>query len=159
MNYKVAVITSSDKCSKGEREDKSGTIVKDMIGGQPFDIIKYEVIPDEPEMLKERLIDYSDNLKVDLILTTGGTGLGPRDQTPQATRAVIDRPAPGITEAMRVMCLPITKRAMLSQGIAGLRGLTLIINLPGSSKGAKESLEAILDELPHALRMINGGGH
>ncbi len=152
--YKVAVLTISDKCSKGQREDKSGKIVQDIVKRLPGEVVKYEIIPDEPEMIKERLIYYSDNLKVGLVLTNGGTGFTKRDLTPEATREVIEREVPGIPEAMRVECLKITKRAMLSRAIAGIRGRTLIINLPGSTKGAQESLEAILEGLPHGLDMI-----
>ncbi|MFQ5951791.1 MAG: molybdenum cofactor biosynthesis protein B [Candidatus Omnitrophota bacterium] len=152
--YKVAVLTTSDKCTKGEREDKSGKIVQELAQKIPGEIVKYEVIPDEPSLIKEKLIDYTDNLKVDVVLTTGGTGFTARDNTPEATREVIEREAPGIPEAMRSEGFKITKRAMLSRGIAGLRKKTLIINLPGSSRGAKESLEAVVDELSHGLDMI-----
>ena len=152
--YKVVVLTISDKCSQGQREDKSGKIVQELAKNLPGEVVKYEIIPDEPQMIKARLIDYCDNLKVDLVLTTGGTGFTPRDFTPEATKEVIERDVPGIPEAMRVECLKLTKRAMLSRGVAGIRGRSLIINLPGSTKGAKESLEAILEGLPHGLDMI-----
>lgn len=152
--YKVAVLTISDKCSKGEREDKSGKIVQELVKDLPGEVIKYEIISDEPEIIKEKLIDYSDNLGVDLILTNGGTGFTARDLTPEATKEIIERDVPGIPEAMRTECLSLTKRAMLSRAIAGIRGKTLIVNLPGSSRGAKESLEAILEGLPHGLDMI-----
>ena len=152
--YKVAVLTISDKCSQGQREDKSGKIVQELAKNLPGEVVKYEIIPDEPQMIKARLIDYCDNLKADLVLTTGGTGFTPRDFTPEATKEVIERDVPGIPEAMRVECLKLTKRAMLSRGIAGIRGRSLIINLPGSTKGAKESLEAILEGLAHGLEMI-----
>ncbi len=157
--YKVAVLTISDKCSKGQREDKSGKIIQDIIKNLPGEVVKYEIIPDEPEMIERKLIDYSDNLKVDLVLTDGGTGFTERDQTPEATKTVIEKEVPGIPEAMRVECLKFSKRAMLSRAIAGIRGKTLIVNLPGSSKGAKESLEAVLDTLPHGLDMIAGKEH
>lgn len=157
--YKVAVLTISDKCSQGQREDKSGKIVQELIKGLPAEVVKYEIIPDEPDLIKEKIVDYCDNLKVDLVLTDGGTGFTARDLTPEATKEVIERDVPGIPEAMRVSCLAITKRAMLSRGIAGIRKKTLIINLPGSSKGAKESLEAILDGLAHGLDMIVGKEH
>ena len=157
--YKVAVLTISDKCSKGQREDKSGKIVQELVKNLPGEVIKYELIPDEPEMIKEKLKSYCDDLKVDLVLTNGGTGFTPRDFTPEATKEVIERDVPGIPEAMRVLCLHLTKRSMLSRGVAGIRGKTLIVNLPGSSKGAKESLEAILDGLPHGLDMILGREH
>lgn len=157
--YKVAVLTISDKCSKGQREDKSGKIIQGIIKNLPGEVIKYEVIPDEPEMIKERLVDYSDNLKVDLVLTTGGTGFTSRDLTPEATREVIEREVPGIPEAMRTLCLKFTKRAMLSRAIAGIRGKTLIVNLPGSYRGAQESLEAIMEGLAHGLDMVAGREH
>ena len=152
--YKVAVLTISDKCSNGQREDESGKIVQEMVKNLPGEVIKYEIIPDEPEMIKQRLVDFCDNLKVDLVLTNGGTGFTARDLTPEATREVIEREVPGIPEAMRTECLKLTKRAMLSRSIAGIRKKTLIINLPGSTRGAKESMEVILDGLPHGLDMI-----
>lgn len=157
--YRVAVLTISDKCSKSQREDKSGKIVQELIKNLPAQVVKYEIIPDEPEMIKAKLIDYCDELKVDLILTDGGTGFTERDNTPEATQEVIEKEVPGIPEAMRTECLKITKRAMLSRGVAGIRGRTLIINLPGSSKGAQESLEAVLTTLPHGLDMIAGKEH
>jgi molybdopterin adenylyltransferase len=152
--YKVVVLTISDKCSKGERKDESGRITQEIVKGLPGAVMKYEIVPDEPAMIKEKLIDYCDNLKVDLVLTTGGTGFTARDLTPEATRGVIEREVPGIPEAMRIKSLQSTERAMLSRGIAGIRKKTLIINLPGSSRGAKESLEAVLSALPHGLDMI-----
>lgn len=152
--YKVAVLTISDKCSEGKREDTSGKIIQEIVKNLPGDIVKYEIIPDTPKMIKEKLIHYSDNLKVDLILTNGGTGFTCRDLTPEATEEVIERKIPGIPEAMRFEGFKITTRAMLSRGIAGIRGKALIINLPGSTKGAQESLEAILEGLPHGLDMI-----
>lgn len=157
--YRVAVLTISDKCSKGQREDKSGKIVQELAVKLPAEVVKYEIVPDEPPMIKEKLIEYSDKLNVDLVLTTGGTGFTPRDFTPEATREVIEREVQGIPEAMRYFGLQSTKRAMLSRGIAGIRGKTLIINLPGSSRGAKESLESVLDELPHGIDMILGREH
>lgn len=157
--YRVAVLTISDKCSKGQREDKSGEIVRGLVKNLPGEVIKYEVIPDEPDMIKERLINYCDQLKVDLVLTTGGTGFTTRDFTPEATKEVIEKEVPGIPEAMRTECLKFTRRAMLSRAVAGIRKKTLIVNLPGSSRGAKESLEAILEGLPHGLDMIAGKEH
>ena len=152
--YKVVVLTISDKCSKGQREDKSGAIVRELVKNLPGIVVKYEVIPDEPAMIKDKLIHYCDDLKPDLVLTDGGTGFTARDFTPEATREVIEREVPGIPEAMRTECLKLTKRAMLSRAVAGIRGKTLIVNLPGSSRGAKESLEAILEGLPHGLDML-----
>lgn len=152
--YKVVVLTVSDKCSKGQREDESGKIVQELVKDLPGEVIKYEVIPDEPEMVKEKLTAYCDNLKADLVLTTGGTGFTARDLTPEATKEVIEKEVLGIPEAMRTLCLNLTKRAMLSRGIAGIRGKSLIVNLPGSSRGAKESMQAILETLPHGLDML-----
>ena len=152
--YKVAVLTISDKCSKGQRADESGKIVQKIVKNLPGEVVKYEIIPDEPEMIKEKLIYYCDNLKVDLVLTDGGTGFTARDFTPEATKEIIEREVPGIPEAMRMEGLKSTKRAMLSRAIAGIRKKTLIINLPGSSRGARESLEAILEGLPHGLDML-----
>ena len=152
--YKVAVLTISDKCSKGQREDKSGKIVQEIVKNLPGEVVTYEIIPDEPQMIKDKIIHYCDDLKVDLVLTDGGTGFTARDFTPEATKEVIEREVPGIPEAMRTECLKLTKRAMLSRGISGIRKKTLIVNLPGSSRGAKESLEAILEGLPHGLDML-----
>ena len=157
--YTVAVLTISDKCSIGQREDKSGKIVQELVKDLPGKVVKYEVIPDEPDMIKERLVSYCDEMKVDLVLTNGGTGFTSRDLTPEATKEVIEREVPGIPEAMRTLCLGITKRAMLSRGISGIRSKTLIVNLPGSTKGAKESLEAIMDGLAHGLDMVVGREH
>lgn len=152
--YKVVVLTISDRCSKGQREDKSGKIVIEALKNHPFELVKYELIPDEPNLIKEKLIGYCDDLKVDLVLTDGGTGFTIRDVTPEATREVITKEVPGISEAMRFVGFKSTKRAMLSRGISGIRGATLIINLPGSSRGAKESIESVIDELPHGLDML-----
>lgn len=154
--YKVAVLTISDRCFNGQKEDKGGKIIQELIKKLPAEVIKYEVIPEEFILIKEKLTFYSDTLKADLILTNGGTGFTPRDFTPEATREVIEKEVVGIPEAMRTECLKLTKKAMLSRAIAGIRNKTLIINLPGSSKGAKESLEAILDGLPHGLDMVIG---
>jgi molybdopterin adenylyltransferase len=157
--YKVAVLTISDKCSKGEREDKSGKIAQELIRQICAEIVKYEIICDDPGLIKEKLINYCDNLKVDLVLTNGGTGFSVRDFTPESTREVIEKEVPGIPEAMRASCLKFTKRAMLSRAIAGIRNKTLIVNLPGSAQGVKESLEAILEALSHGLDMIQGKEH
>jgi molybdenum cofactor synthesis domain-containing protein len=150
----VAILTLSDKGSAGEREDLAGPLIREMITGRGATVEFYEVIPDEKGLIKERLIAFSE--KVDLVLTTGGTGLSPRDVTPEATREVIDKEIPGIAEAMRSAGLEKTKRAMLSRAVAGVRGNTLIINLPGSPKAVKEGLEAIMDVIPHAIEKIKG---
>ena len=136
--YTVAVLTISDKCSKGLRVDESGKIAQDIVKRLPGKVVKYEIIPDEPELIKRKLIEYCDELKVDLVLTDGGTGFTERDVTPEATKAIIEKEVPGIPEAMRIGCLKLTNRAMLSRGVSGIRKKTLIVNLPGSSRGAQD---------------------
>jgi len=150
----VAVLTLSDKGSKGEREDLSGPLIKEMLKSIDAEVKYYEILPDEKDSIKEKIIKYSN--EVDLILTTGGTGLSPRDVTPDATLEVIDRQVPGIAEAMRMEGLKKTNRAMLSRAVAGVRGKTLVINLPGSPKAVKENLAVILDALSHAIEKIKG---
>lgn len=152
---RVAILTLSDKGSRGEREDISGPAIKDVITTVNGRVDYYEVIPDEKDLIKEKLIGYSN--KVDLILTTGGTGLSPRDVTPDATSDVIERPVPGIAEAIRAEGFKKTDRAMLSRAVAGVLGNSLIINLPGSPKAIRESLEVIKGVLPHAIEKIRGG--
>ena len=151
---RVAVLTLSDKGSKGEREDLSGPMIGDMLKGIGAEVSYYEVLPDEKELIKEKLREYSQ--KVDLILTTGGTGLSPRDVTPEATREIIKREIPGIAEAMRREGMKKTPRAMLSRAVAGVAEQSLIINLPGSPKAVKENLAVILDAIPHAIEKIQG---
>jgi molybdopterin adenylyltransferase len=144
----------SDKGSKGEREDLSGPLIGEMIKKIGAELKYYEILPDEKILIKEKLIEYSK--KIDLILTTGGTGLSTRDVTPDATLEVIDKEVPGIAEAMRSEGLKKTSRAMLSRAVAGVKGDTLIINLPGSPKAVKEGLSVILDVIPHAIEKIKG---
>ena len=153
--YKAGIITASDKGSRGEREDVSGQVIAELLGGLA-EVTAYMVVPDEKAALSAQMIHMADNLGVDLILTTGGTGLSLRDVTPEATLAVIDRQVPGIPEAMRAKSLAITNRAMLSRAVAGTRGKTLIINLPGSPKGVKECLAVILPALEHGLAILTG---
>lgn len=150
----VAILTLSDKGSRGEREDLSGPAIREMIEEIGGVVEYYEVIPDERELIKEKLIEYSK--KADVILTTGGTGLSPRDVTPEATIEVIDREIPGMAEAMRSEGSKKTKRAMLSRAVAGVRGKCLIVNLPGSLKAVREGLEAVLEVIPHAVEKIKG---
>lgn len=149
----VAVITLSDKGSKGERKDESGPIIADMLK-ELAEVKYYDILPDEKELIKEKLLQYVN--KVDLILTTGGTGLSPRDVTPEATLDVIEREVPGIAEAMRIEGLKKTRKSMLSRAVAGIKGQTLIINLPGSPKAVRENLRVILDVIPHAVEKIKG---
>ncbi|MDA8434288.1 MAG: MogA/MoaB family molybdenum cofactor biosynthesis protein [Nitrospiraceae bacterium] len=150
----VAVLTVSDKGSRGEREDLSGPVIREIMSRVGARVEHSEVIPDEKELIKEKLIEYSKS--VDVIVTTGGTGLFPRDVTPDATLEVIDREIPGIAEAMRMEGLKKTKRAMLSRAVAGVRGAALIVNLPGSPRAVREGLEAIAEVIPHAVEKIKG---
>lgn len=150
----VAILTFSDKGSRGEREDLSGPAIAEMIKGIGAVVEYYEVVPDERELIKEKLMEYSK--KADIILTTGGTGLSPRDVAPEATLEVIDREIPGIAEAMRSEGLKKTKRAMLSRAVAGVRDKCIIVNLPGSLKAVREGLEVLLDVIPHAVEKIKG---
>ncbi|WP_371381549.1 molybdenum cofactor biosynthesis protein B [Sporomusa aerivorans] len=153
--FSIGIVTASDKGSRGEREDVSGRIIAEMLT-ELGTVKHYLIVPDEQNALSEAIVDMADKKQIDLILTTGGTGLGPRDVTPEATLAVIDRLVPGIPEAMRAKSLTITSRAMLSRAVAGMRGRTLIINLPGSPKGVKECLEVILPALEHGLAIMKG---
>ncbi len=157
MGYRVIIITLSDNGVKGLREDTSAPALKEAVSKEKdFEVTDMMLLSDDRSDIEAALIDICDNKKADLILTTGGTGLSPRDNTPEATQAVIERNVPGISEAMRIKSLSITPRAMLSRGISGIRGKTLIVNLPGSPKGAVENLDAILPALPHAIGILNG---
>ncbi|MDR3301296.1 MAG: MogA/MoaB family molybdenum cofactor biosynthesis protein [Spirochaetaceae bacterium] len=156
--YRVGIITLSDKGARGEREDASGALIKEMMSGAGYDIESYCLLPDEKELLKGELRRLADNALADLVLTTGGTGFSPRDWTPEATLEVAERFVPGIPEAMRAGGMAITKRAMLSRAVSVIRGKTLIINLPGSPKAVRENLEFIIDVLPHALEILSGEG-
>ena len=154
--WKAAVVTLSDKGYAGEREDKSGPLVREMIGAAGYDVQEMILLPDDHEEIKKCLLRLCDEDKMDIIFTTGGTGFAPRDCTPEATMAVADRNAPGIAEAMRAASMKITPRAMLSRGASVIRGQTLIINLPGSPKAVRENLEAILPSLDHGLVILTG---
>lgn len=150
----VAILSVSDKGSKGEREDKSGQLISEII--KEIGKIKYyDIVPDEIDLIRHKMLEYIGS-NVDLILTTGGTGLSPRDVTPEATREVIEKEVPGIVEAMRIEGLRKTRKSMLSRAVAGVKGQTLIINLPGSPAAVKEGLEVILDAIPHAIEKIKG---
>jgi molybdopterin adenylyltransferase len=152
---RAGVLTVSDRASSGEYEDKAGPILRDMISGRlRWDVAATEVVPDEVAKISEVLLRWVDQDSLDLIVTTGGTGFAPRDVTPEATRAVIERDAPGLAEAMRAASLPITPHAMLSRAVTGIRKRTLIINLPGSPRAAKEQFDVVLPVLPHALALL-----
>lgn len=154
--FKVGIITVSDKGSVGQREDLSGEVIRTLMNEAGYDVVEKVILPDEVDLLKEKMIQWSDEAQYALILTTGGTGFSPRDFTPEATKAVIDREVPGIPEAMRAYSLTITKKAMLSRATAGIRKQTLIINLPGSPKAVKETLEYILPPLKHGVEILTG---
>ena len=156
MTIRAAIITLSDKGSKGEREDESGRTIREMITGINFSVVHYEVLPDEKQRIIEVLSRLSDSGTIDLIITTGGTGVSVRDVTPEATLAVIDRELPGMAEAMRAESLTKTPHAMISRAVAGIRKQTLIVNLPGSPKAVRENLAVILPALPHAIEKIKG---
>ncbi len=154
-----AVLVISDSTHAGEREDRSGLIIRECLEDQPVDVTVYDILPDDRTLISNRLTELADSGGIDLIITTGGTGLGPKDVTPEATMEVIDREVPGMTEMIRSYGSERTPHAMLSRSVCGLRGSTLIINLPGSSRGAGESMAALLPGLLHAFPMIRGGGH
>lgn len=161
---RFGIITVSDRSSKGAREDRSGPVLADIIRTNEWKVVKMAILPDEFDELTARIREWADSGEIDVLVTTGGTGLSPRDVTPEATLAVIERHVPGIAETMRARSLDITPYAMLSRGVVGTRGVTLIVNLPGSPKGAQEHLEVILPILPHAVALIRddpsaGEGH
>lgn len=154
--YKVGIVTVSDKGASGEREDKSGPMIEALLDPAQYQTVSYTIVPDEPVELESELLRLCDNVGCDLVLTTGGTGFSPRDNTPEVTMAVATRNVPGIAEALRAYSMTITKRAMLSRAASVIRSQTLIVNLPGSPKAVKESLEYLLDTLPHGLDILTG---
>lgn len=154
---RVAVLTVSDRSARGERPDEGGPLVERLATDAGWEVVARAIVPDERADIERALIAWADEGIADLILTTGGTGLGPRDVTPEATRAVIEREAPGIAEAMRAAGLAKTPYAALSRQVCGTRARALICNLPGAPKAAAECLEGVLDILPHAVEMMRGG--
>ena len=152
----VGILTISDKGSRGEREDLSGKKIKDIVSKIDGDVRYYKIIPDEEELVKKELIKAVDEMHLDLVFTTGGTGLAKRDVTPDATSEIIEKSVPGINEMIRSESFRKTNRAILSRAISGIRRESLIINLPGSPKGVEESLEIILDVLPHGIEILKG---
>ncbi len=154
--FTVGILTISDKGWSGEREDKSGEAIRQILSRLDVGAVNYDVVPDEKELIAQKLTKWADEDSLDVILTTGGTGLGPRDVTPEATLSVVDRVVPGFAEAMRAESLKKTPHAMLSRAVAGTRGSCLIINFPGSPKAVCECLKVILPALPHALETLKG---
>lgn len=152
----MGVLTVSDRGACGERRDESGEVIKEYASRLEGQVVKYEVVPDERSIISAKLRQWVDEDKLDLIITTGGTGLAPRDVSPEATQEVVERLVPGLTEAMRIETMKKTPYAMLSRAIAGVRGKCLIINLPGSVKGVRECLEVVLPVLPHAIGILKG---
>ena len=152
---RVGILTISDRSARGERSDTSGPLIQTLISERlNWDIVLVHIVPDDRAIIRDTLIAWCDDLKLNLILTTGGTGFAPRDVTPEATRAVIEREAPGLAEAMRADSLQKTPHAMLSRAVCGIRGITLIVNLPGSPKAVRENLDTILPAIPHAIDLL-----
>ncbi len=153
---KVAIITVSDKGARGQREDISGETIRFILEKIEAQVVEYKIVPDEIDLIRQAIIEAVDRIKVDLVLTTGGTGLAARDVTPEATEGVIEKTVPGISEIIRVESFKKTPKAILSRAIAGIRKTSLIINLPGSPKGVRESLNIILEALPHGIDILKG---
>ena len=153
---RVAIITSSDTGYRGEREDLGGPAIREIVEKNGYKVVSMDILPDDRAILSKKMAEIADNNTAELILTTGGTGFSPRDIMPEATEDIIDRRVPGIPEAMRAYSMTITKRAMLSRATAGIRKKTLIVNLPGSPKAVKESLEYIIDPLAHGIEIMTG---
>jgi molybdenum cofactor synthesis domain-containing protein len=154
--FTAGILTISDRGSRGERQDKSGQAIREILSSIDARIADYDIVPDEKELIVEKLVKWADEDNLDVVVTTGGTGLTPRDVTPEATLAVVDRIVPGFAEAMRAESLKKTPHAMLSRAVVGTRGKCLIVNLPGSPKAVRECLQVILPALPHAVETLKG---
>jgi len=154
MTIRFGILTLSDRSSRGERADSSGPALARLVQAEGWSVTKQAILPDDESAIRATLIEWVDSREMDVILTTGGTGFAPRDVTPEATRAVIERESPGLAEAMRAVSLKITPHAMLSRIVTGIRKKTLIINLPGSPKGAVENLQVVLPVLEHAIKLL-----
>ena len=154
MKIRFGILTLSDRSARGERQDSSGPALAALIEAEHWSVVRHEILPDDEPAIREILVSWADSRDMDVILTTGGTGFSPRDVTPEATRAAIERDAPGLAEAMRAASLKVTPHAMLSRIVTGIRRQTLIINLPGSPKGAVENLQVIVPVLPHAVQLL-----
>lgn len=155
----VGILTVSDRSFRGEREDRGGPALKSVVGGMGWRMAAEAIVPDEIEMIQKNILNWIDEKKIDLVLTTGGTGIGPRDVTPDATRGLIEKELPGLMELVRFQSARKTTWAVLSRAVAGVRKKSLIVNLPGNPEGAKECLEIISDVIPHALAMVHGQDH
>jgi molybdenum cofactor synthesis domain-containing protein len=151
---RVGILTISDRSAKGARPDRSGPILEELVDKQHWQVTRTDIVPDNQAEIERILLAWVESNEVDLLLTTGGTGFAPRDVTPEATAAVIQKPAPGVAEAMRSQSMKTTPHAMLSRGVAGIRAQTLIVNLPGSPTAARENLEFILPAIPHAIALL-----
>ena len=156
MKIRAGILTISDKSFRGEREDLSSQVIRELLGRLDSEIVRYDIVPDEVDIISRKLTDWADDGAIDVIVTTGGTGLSPRDVTPEATLAVVDKVVPGFSEAMRIKTLEKTPMAMLSRATAGVRRRCLIINLPGNPKAVRECLEVILPAITHAVEIITG---
>lgn len=154
MTIRFGILTLSDRSARGERPDSSGPALRRLIEAEGWSVVKQGILPDDESAIRDLLAAWAENGELDILLTTGGTGFSRRDVTPEATRAVIEREAPGLAEAMRTASLKITPHAMLSRIVTGIRGRTLIINLPGSPKGAVENLQTVMPVLPHAVQLL-----
>jgi molybdenum cofactor synthesis domain-containing protein len=154
VTIRFGILTLSDRSARGERADASGPALANLIQREGWSVVRQSLLPDDESAIREILTAWSDSGEIDVVLTTGGTGFAPRDVTPEATRAVIQREAPGLAEAMRAASLEVTPHAMLSRIVTGIRGKTLIVNLPGSPKGAVENLQVILPVIPHAIQLL-----
>ena len=154
MNLRFSILTVSDRSSRGERADTSGPALADLVRLQGWQVVKQDIVADDVDAIKEKLQNWSDSGDADVILVTGGTGFAPRDVTPEATRAVVERLTPGLDEAMRASSLEVTPHAMLSRAVSGIRKRTLIVNLPGSPKGATENLQVVFPALEHAVKLL-----
>ena len=154
MTLRFAILTISDRSSRGERPDSSGPALVELVQSKGWQVVRQDIVPDEMNAIQDTLRSWADGVGVDVVLTTGGTGFAPRDVTPEATRAVVERLTPGLDEAMRAASMQVTSHAMLSRAISGIRKRTLIINLPGSLKGAIENLQVVLTALEHAVKLL-----
>lgn len=156
MKIRAGILTISDKGFRGEREDLSGKVIRELLGRLDSQVVKYDIIPDEMDIISHKLVDWADEGTIDVIVTAGGTGLSQRDVTPEATLAIVEKTVPGIGEAMRMRTLDKTPMAMLSRATAGVRSNCLIINLPGNPKAVRECLEVVLPAITHAVEIITG---